>query len=96
LIENQKLEDVIDHSSFKVSPDQCFTFSYTSGTTGPPKAAMLSQKNFLSFIAGFKVSLRNLGRQGDDEVHISILPMPHVYERVMVLYEMYIGSFIVY
>lgn len=57
---------------------------------------MLSQQNFLSFIAGHKISLRNLGRSGEDEVHLSILPMPHVYERIVVMYEILIGSFIVY
>lgn len=87
---------MISHEQFKVDPEQCFTFSYTSGTTGPPKAAMLSQKNFLSFVAGHKVNLRGLNRNAEDEVHLSILPMPHVYERIVVLYEIFIGSFIVY
>ena len=66
MVEEVKLDDVIDHETFKVAPNQCFTFSYTSGTTGPPKAAMLSQQNFLSFVAGHKVSLRNLGRNAED------------------------------
>jgi long-chain acyl-CoA synthetase len=96
LVEEERGEEAISHEQFKVDPEQCFTFSYTSGTTGPPKAAMLSQKNFLSFVAGHRVNMRHSTRHADDEVHLSILPMPHVYERIIVLYEIFIGSFIVY
>lgn len=96
LIEDEPLENAISYKDFNVDPDQCFTFSYTSGTTGIPKGAMLSQKNLLSFVAGLLVSLKDLDRNGENEVHLSVLPMPHVYERIIVLYEMFIGSFIVY
>lgn len=36
-----------------INANDCYTFSYTSGTTGPPKAAMLSHKNMLSCVATF-------------------------------------------
>jgi long-subunit acyl-CoA synthetase (AMP-forming) len=57
---------------------------------------MLSQKNFLAVVASHAINLRHLHRNGDDEVHLSILPMPHVYERIIIAYEFFIGSFIVY
>jgi long-chain acyl-CoA synthetase len=66
LVDSVKLEEILDYSQFSVEPDQCFTFSYTSGTTGPPKGAMLSQKNFLSFIAGLQIANKNLDRNSED------------------------------
>ncbi len=38
-------------AKFKVEPTDCLTFSYTSGTTGPPKGAMISHRNLASFCA---------------------------------------------
>lgn len=35
-----------------VKPDDIYTFSYTSGTTGLPKAAMITHKNMVSTVAG--------------------------------------------
>lgn len=44
----------ITNDNIKYKPDDCYTFSFTSGTTGPPKGAMISHRNTLAFIKGLK------------------------------------------
>jgi len=74
-------ERVIDYKNeeFKTYPEDCLTFSYTSGTTGPPKGAMISHKNFCSFL-GAEVTNGNTLFTSDD-VALSYLPLPHILER---------------
>lgn len=66
----------------KVDKHECLTFSYTSGTTGDPKAAMMSHANFVAILAAleFHPNLKIF----KEDVHLSYLPMPHVFERVFV------------
>jgi long-chain acyl-CoA synthetase len=74
-------KNLIDYNSedFKVLPDDCITFSYTSGTTGPPKGAMISHKNFASFIGSQRLN-KDCNFQPTD-VALSYLPLPHILER---------------
>ncbi|MCA9666951.1 MAG: long-chain fatty acid--CoA ligase [Myxococcales bacterium] len=57
-------------------------FVYTSGTTGPPKAAMISHRNILSMLGQHDEILEL--RQ--DDLSFSFLPMAHVAERVLGFY----------
>jgi long-chain acyl-CoA synthetase len=69
---------LLDYNSeeFKVLPEDCLTFSYTSGTTGPPKGAMISHKNFTSFMAA--QSLHKNTKFNTEDVALSYLPLPHI------------------
>lgn len=85
----------VSFEEIKISPKQCFTFSYTSGTTGPPKGAMISHQNVLSLISSL------LNHDSFKEIHegdryLSYLPLPHVMERGVVHSLTYWGVFIVY
>ena len=64
---------------YNVEPNDCITFSYTSGTTGPPKGAMLSHRNFTSFLAS--LDKNEHARMNSTDVILSYLPLPHILER---------------
>ena len=61
------------------SPDDIYCFSYTSGTTGQPKGAMLSHKNMATTIQS-AYSLLNVTK---NDKHLSYLPLAHVFERIV-------------
>ncbi len=62
----------------EVSPETIYSFSYTSGTTGEPKGAMITHKNICSCIssATYKLVLTS------KDTYVSYLPMAHSMERV--------------
>ena len=56
------------------------TFCYTSGTTGDPKGAMLTHDNIVTdMLAAISTGVNT--RQND--VHISYLPLAHMFERIV-------------
>ena len=86
------LKNVTD-ANIKVDINDCYTFSYTSGTTGPPKGAMISHKNLLGCTAGF-ARHEDLKFSSEDR-YLSYLPLPHLMERCMSLMMFYVGAFLV-
>ena len=70
------------------------TFSFTSGTTGNPKAAMITQANFCALIAivenGSLVSVYPSDR------HLSYLPLAHIFERLISIVSIYVGFEVFY
>jgi long-chain acyl-CoA synthetase len=69
-----------------IQPDDLFTLIYTSGTTGTPKGVMLSHANMVS-------QIRNLpGIHNCTDRVLSVLPIWHIFERVMEMYTMSFGG----
>jgi long-chain acyl-CoA synthetase len=68
------------HKHTPPSGNDICTFCYTSGTTGNPKGALISHTNLLSASAG----MAEFGVLPDpSDRHLSYLPMPHIFERVV-------------
>ncbi len=77
------------HTVEQVRPEDVAIMVYTSGTTGPPKGAMLSQDNIVNFL---KAQNRAIPQFETDEV-VSYLPLCHVAERMMsVFLPLYSGA----
>lgn len=61
---------------------------YTSGTTGPPKGAMISHRGMIRMIEGLSQVLRF----GPEDSVVSVLPLCHVAERMFsLIFPMYCG-----
>jgi long-chain acyl-CoA synthetase len=62
-----------------VSPDAIATLIYTSGTTGDPKGVILTHNNIWSNV---QAALEVMPLSADDEC-LAMLPLSHVYERMV-------------
>jgi long-chain acyl-CoA synthetase len=72
-----------------LQPEDVALMVYTSGTTGPPKGAMISHTNVLNMLQAL---IQVLPQDEDDET-VSYLPLCHVAERMMsVFVPLYVGS----
>ena len=78
-----------DQMTLIAGPDDLAILVYTSGTTGPPKGAMLSHRNIL-FQLGYADFVTVL-REGDQQ--LSFLPLCHIAERTFSVFNpLYTGS----
>lgn len=57
------------------------TICYTSGTTGKPKGALISHQNMLSVMAA---GLEGVIQARKEDLYLSFLPLPHIFERIVV------------
>lgn len=94
--ESFDLERVLLENDLPKINDVC-TVCYTSGTTGNPKGVILTHKNFLSILASFdRSSGEFLPPLNEKDVHLSFLPLSHVFERITQLVFIYHGGRIVF
>ncbi|KAF9948701.1 Long chain acyl-CoA synthetase 7 peroxisomal [Mortierella alpina] len=66
------------------TPDDVATICYTSGTTGTPKGAILTHKNFVAGLGSFHMMAKHqkFFIPSAADTHISYLPLAHVFERL--------------
>ncbi|KAJ3326027.1 hypothetical protein HDV06_002412 [Boothiomyces sp. JEL0866] len=78
----------------ETSGDTIATICFTSGTTGAPKGVILSHGNILSFIGAMEALVRKdmFPYFSKDDVHISYLPLAHIFERLMQAYITFHGG----
>jgi long-chain acyl-CoA synthetase len=70
----------------QIKPDDLFTLIYTSGTTGTPKGVMLTHANMMSQIRSLP------GHQNCTDRVLSVLPIWHIFERVIEMYTISFGG----
>jgi long-chain acyl-CoA synthetase len=82
--------DRVDHADFEtaragVGAAAIATFVYTSGTTGPPKAVMLTHSNiwWTSVHSQSRLPLGDLSELATDARTLSYLPLSHIAERMI-------------
>jgi len=63
-----------EQRALEASPDEVITFVYTSGTTGPPKAAMISHRHVLKLA---EISFQSYGLSHKDKC-LEFLPLAHI------------------
>lgn len=89
----RELHELLERRRSQIRPDETATLIYTSGTTGEPKGVMLSHRNFLSNVAA---CLKTIPIRGTD-LHLSFLPLSHVFERMAGWYLMLsVGASVAY
>src|SRR5690606_10041710 len=71
-----------DEEIARSSPKDTAILVYTSGTTGPPKGAMISHKNIIASIIG---AVLTLPVDPTDE-QVCFLPLCHILERLITVF----------
>ncbi|HEY6461921.1 MAG TPA: AMP-dependent synthetase/ligase [Polyangiaceae bacterium] len=77
----------VDERIAAATPSDLATLVYTSGTTGPPKGAMLTHGNIVSEVDG----LDGLLPLGPDDEQLLFLPLAHIFGRVLVAMQYKVG-----
>lgn len=87
---DERAEEV-DARARKVKPEDLAILVYTSGTTGPPKGVMLSHAG----IAWACTALRSLIEPRPDDEYLSFLPLCHIAERTITVFNQVMNGAVV-
>jgi len=77
------------------SPDDVATFCYTSGTTGDPKGALITHRNFMATSRGIVSTIADMEMHPYDR-HLSYMPLAHIFERMVVSQALFCGTSIAF
>jgi long-chain acyl-CoA synthetase len=88
-------DDAVEERVASVSPDDLATLVYTSGTTGPPKACMLTHRNFMVATHTLEERL-DLARAEAPVRFFMFLPLAHVFARIVEVFTLDLGGTLVY
>jgi long-chain acyl-CoA synthetase len=80
--------EAVREAAGAVGEDDLFTYIYTSGTTGPPKACMITHRNYFEMTAAAD-GIDNFTRR--DDLMLLYLPLAHNFGRLMHLSGPYRG-----
>ena len=79
-----RIEEIVD----SLLPSDIASIIYTSGTSGDPKGVMLMHGNFCSQV----ISLKDEVQMTHTDLHLSFLPVAHVFERIFLYLVSYVGA----
>jgi long-chain acyl-CoA synthetase len=91
-VEKLGAENAIEKA--EITSEAIATICFTSGTTGVPKGVVLTHGNVLSFTTGSIImgQVGHMYKFSDSDVHLSYLPLAHIFERVIITTLVYYGG----
>jgi long-chain acyl-CoA synthetase len=88
-------DEQVDARVASAEPDSMASLVYTSGTTGPPKACILTHRNFIEATHSLEERL-DLTRTDEPIEFFLFLPLAHVFGRITQMFTLDLGGTLIY